>query len=78
MTTVALPLRLDLLEAVSLTFAGYPWGRDDLARLTATAGSGLVSPAQDLLKAAQILSELDFGAVAIPRRSLHLSCGLKS
>lgn len=77
MTTVSPPLQLDLLEAVSLAFAGHAWDRGDLARLTATTGSGLVSPAQDLLAAAQVLSALDFGAVAIPRRSCPSLCDLK-
>ncbi|WP_448954923.1 hypothetical protein [Labrys neptuniae] len=77
MTSASPPLQLDLLEAVSLAFAGHTWDRSDLARLTATAGSGLISPAQDLLAAAQVLSALDFGAVAIPRRSCHSSCDPK-
>ena len=74
MTTSPSALQLDILESVSLVFAGYAWERADLTRLTASAGSGLVSPAQDLLFALQILSDLDFGAVAIPRRAVFCFC----
>ncbi|MDT3377394.1 hypothetical protein ACETRX_30700 [Labrys portucalensis] len=77
MTTSPSPLQLDFLESVSLVFAGYAWERADLAQLTAVAGSGLVSPAQDLLLALQTLSDLDFGAVAIPRRSVFCVCESK-
>ena len=74
MITSPSPLQLDFLESVSLVFAGHAWERTDLARLTASAGSGLVSPAQDLLRALQALSDLNFGAVAIPQRSLYCFC----
>ncbi|WP_413992368.1 hypothetical protein ACMDCR_09925 [Labrys okinawensis] len=70
MIAVPSPLQVDLLEAVSIAFAAYAWDRSDLTRLTASSGSGLVSPAQDLLLAAQILANLDFGVVAIPHRLL--------
>jgi hypothetical protein len=68
-------LQVDLLEAVSIAFAGHRWDRSDLTRLAASSGSGLVSPAQDLLIAAQDLANLDFGAVAIPHRRLGASPG---
>ncbi len=70
MTDVSPPLQLELLETVSRAFAGHVWDRGDLARLTVAAGSGLISPAQDLLASAQRLSNFEFGDVAIPRRSL--------
>ncbi|CAM5761190.1 hypothetical protein LMIY3S_00056 [Labrys miyagiensis] len=70
MIDVLSPLQVDLLEAVSIAFAGHAWDRSDLVRLAASSGSGLVSPTQDLLTAAQVLANLDFGVVAVPHRLL--------